>query len=264
MNCPRVSESDSLLKNHPRVELLLVQIKNIGTTEHPLLKMSLLSRMFGKKGDAVPTTGEAIQKLRETEEMLIKKQEYLEKKVNAEVATARKHAKTNKRAALQALKRKKRYEKQLQQIDGTLTTIEQQREALDGANTNTAVLQTMGEAAKALKKAQGEMDVDQVHDMMDDIAEQQDVAKEISDAISNPVAFGHEFDDDELEAELDDLAAEAEADEQQKLDEELLKVGPTPELPEVPTAEPANKTKAKAKPQEEDDGELAELAAWAS
>jgi hypothetical protein len=26
--------------------------------------------------------------------------------------------------------------------------------------------------------------------MMDDIAEQQDVAKEISDAISNPVAFG--------------------------------------------------------------------------
>ena len=30
----------------------------------------------------------------------------------------------------------------------------------------------------------------QVHDMMDDIAEQQDVAKEISEAISNPVAFG--------------------------------------------------------------------------
>lgn len=26
--------------------------------------------------------------------------------------------------------------------------------------------------------------------MMDDIAEQQDVAREISDAISNPVAFG--------------------------------------------------------------------------
>jgi len=36
-------------------------------------------------------------------------------------------------------------------------------------------------------------DVDQVHDMMDDIAEQQDVAKEISEAISNPVAFGKLF-----------------------------------------------------------------------
>ena len=63
----------------------------------------------------------------------------------------------------------------------------------------------MGEAAKALKRAHADMDVDKVHDMMDDIAEQQDVAKEISEAISNPVAFGQEFDDDELEAELDEL-----------------------------------------------------------
>ena len=57
------------------------------------------------------------------------------------MAIARKNAKTNKRAALQAIKRKKRFEKQLGQIDGTLTTLEQQREALEGANTNTAVLQ---------------------------------------------------------------------------------------------------------------------------
>ena len=45
-----------------------------------------------------------------------------------------------------------RYDKQLQQIDGTLSTIEMQRGALEGANTNTAVLTTMNEAAKALKK----------------------------------------------------------------------------------------------------------------
>merc|ERR1712047_206213 len=99
---------------------------------------------------------------------------------------------------------------QLQQIDGTLTTIEQQREALEGANTNTAVLQTMKSAADALKNAHKGMDVDNVHDMMDDIAEQQDVAKEISEAISNPVAFGQDFDEDELEAELDALGEELE------------------------------------------------------
>lgn len=56
-------------------------------------------------------------------------------------------------AALQALKRKKRYEKQLQQIDGTLSTIEFQREALENASTNTEVLKVMGVAAKALKEA---------------------------------------------------------------------------------------------------------------
>merc|ERR1712061_395024 len=155
-----------------------------------ILKMSLFGKLFGKgsKEEAL-TTGDAIQKLRENEEMLEKKQQFLEKKVETEMATARKNAKTNKRVALGALKRKKRYEKQLQQIDGTLTTIEQQREALEGANTNTAVLQTMASAAKAMKSAHSDMDVDQVHDMMDDIAEQQDVAKEIAEAIANPVAF---------------------------------------------------------------------------
>lgn len=123
-------------------------------------------------------------------------------------------------AAIQALKRKKRFEKQLAQIDGTLSTLELQREALEGANTNTAVITNMKTAADALKAAHQNMydatrnfcgkcisciffgmilnlyfifyrDVDQVHDMMDDIAEQQDVAREISDAISNPVAFGN-------------------------------------------------------------------------
>jgi len=180
--------------------------------------MSFFGKLFGKASDKDPvSTGEAIQKLRETEEMLMKKQEFLEKKIDQEVATARKNAKTNKRSALQALKRKKRYDKQLQQIDGTLSTIEMQREALEGANTNTAVLNTMNDAAKALKKANADLDVDKVHDMMDDIAEQQDVAKEISEAISSPVAFGQEFDEDELEAELDALGEELELEEQKEL-----------------------------------------------
>jgi len=59
--------------------------------------------------------------------------------------------------ALQALKRKKRYEKQLTQIDGTLSTIEFQREALENSSTNTEVLKVMGDAAKALKTAHKNM-----------------------------------------------------------------------------------------------------------
>jgi len=126
----------------------------------------------GKKAE-IPTPQEAIQKLRETEEMLIKKQEFLEKKIGQELATAKKHGTKNKRLALHALKRKKQYEKQLGQIDGTLSTIEFQREALENASTNTEVLSVMGQAAKALKAAHNHMDVDKVHDLMDDIAEQQ-------------------------------------------------------------------------------------------
>ena len=62
-----------------------------------------------------------------------------------------------------------RYDKQLQQIDGTLSTIEMQREALEGANTNTAVLTTMNDAAKALKKANADLDVDKVESHDDKI-----------------------------------------------------------------------------------------------
>ena len=219
----------------------------------------LFGKLFGSSGKdgKAPTTGEAIQKLRETEDMLLKKQDFLEKKINEELATAKKNGTKNKRIALQALKRKKRFEKQLQQIDGTLSTIEMQREALEGANTNTAVLTTMSDAAKAMKAAHKHMDVDEVHDMMDDIAEQQDVAKEISDAISSPVAFGQDVDEDDLLAELEEL-------EQEELDKELLNVEGVPDaaLPDVPTSEPA--TKAKAKPTSEEDDELNELAAWAS
>lgn len=59
--------------------------------------------------------------------------------------------------ALQALKRKKRYEEQLLQLQGTLTTIETQREALESANTNAAVLDTMKQAADSLKKTHKDM-----------------------------------------------------------------------------------------------------------
>lgn len=60
--------------------------------------MSFFSKVFGgKKEAASPSTAEAIQKLRETEDMLIKKQEFLETKIDNEVLTAKKNASKNKR-----------------------------------------------------------------------------------------------------------------------------------------------------------------------
>ena len=56
--------------------------------------------------------------LREVEEMLHKKQEYLEKKQTEELDIIKKNGTKNKRVSLQALKRKKRIDKQLEQIDG--------------------------------------------------------------------------------------------------------------------------------------------------
>ncbi|XP_025058224.1 charged multivesicular body protein 4b isoform X2 [Alligator sinensis] len=236
----------------------------------------LLGKLFdigagGKGAGKGPSPQEAIQRLRDTEEMLSKKQEFLEKKIEHELAAARKHGTKNKRvlfftmwktskskwkAALQALKRKKRYEKQLAQIDGTLSTIEFQREALENANTNTEVLKNMGFAAKAMKAAHDNMDIDKVDELMQDIAEQQELADEISTAISKPVGFGEDFDEDELMAELEEL-------EQEELDKNLLEIsGPeTVPLPNVPSI--ALPSKPAKKKEEEEENDMKELEAWA-
>ncbi|XP_067835686.1 charged multivesicular body protein 4b-like [Heptranchias perlo] len=199
-----------------------------------------------------PGPQEALHRLRATEEMLTKKQEYLESRIEKELETARRSGTKNKRAALQALKRKKRFEKQLAQIDGTLSTIEFQREALENANTNTEVLKSMGYAAKAIKAAHEHMDLDKIDEMMQDITEQHEIAHEISDAISRPAAFGSEFDEDELLAELEEL-------EQEELNKKMSKG-----LPKVPTTSlPSRQVTTKKKTKEEDES-MKHLKAWAS
>lgn len=60
--------------------------------------MSLLGKIFGGgKGGKGPSPQEAIQKLRETEEMLSKKQDFLEKKIQQELQVAKKNGTKNKR-----------------------------------------------------------------------------------------------------------------------------------------------------------------------
>ncbi|XP_054841042.1 charged multivesicular body protein 4c [Eublepharis macularius] len=202
------------------------------------------------KGKGGPTPQEALARLRETEEMLTKKQEYLEARIQKELAVARKHGTRDKRAALQALKRKKRYEKQLSQIDGTLSTIEFQREALENSHTNTEVFKNMGYAAQAMKKVHENMDLDKIDDMMQDITEQQDIAQEITEALTRKV--GDDFDEDELLAELEEL-------EQEELNNKMTNV----RLPSVP-ATPLPSQPASSKKRVEDDDDMKQLAAWAS
>lgn len=54
--------------------------------------MSLLGKLFGsgKNKDKAPSPQEGIQRLREVEEMLMKKSDFLEKKIEQELTTAKK------------------------------------------------------------------------------------------------------------------------------------------------------------------------------
>lgn len=114
---------------------------------------------------------------------------------------------------------------------------------------------------------------------MDEVAEQQDISREISEAISNSITgkfacklhktqfpfdsdvqifdcitfSGQYYDEDELEKELEDL-------EQEALDAELLSTDTvTHELPEVPTSELKGPNKLA-----KEDEDLKALLSWAN
>ncbi|XP_010766938.1 charged multivesicular body protein 4c-like [Notothenia coriiceps] len=90
---------------------------------------------------------------------------------------------------------------------------------------------------------------------MQDITEQQDVAREISDAISGP--FGETFDEDELLAELEEL-------EQEELEENMKRMGGLPSVPssKLPSARPSSQ-RATTKKRVEDEDDMRTLASWA-
>jgi len=216
----------------------------------------MLKKVFGKK-DKGPTPQEAIAKLRDMEEMLLKKQEFLEKKMNEQQQIARQNANTNKKLAMKALKTKKNMEKQVGVIDGSLQTIEFQRNTLENSTMNISVLEMMREASQAMNKANKGMKMEDVDKLMDDIQEQHEIAKEMGEVISNPIGFSDGIDMDDLEKELEDL-------QQEEVEKQIITATPVPRtLPAVPAAQvPASAKVAAKKKKVEDD--LSELESWAA
>ncbi|KAI5280411.1 Charged Multivesicular Body Protein 4A [Manis pentadactyla] len=131
-----------------------------------------------------------------------------------------------------------------------------QREAIENATTSAEVLRTMELAAQGMKKAYQNMDIDKVDELMADITEQQEVAQQISDAISQPIGFGDDVDEDDLLEELEEL-------EQEELTQEL-NVGQEEEPPVRLPSAPSTHLPAGPVPRMNEDEELKQLAEWVS
>lgn len=206
--------------------------------------------LFGRKPKPPPPK-ESISKLKETLDMLEKREQFLQKKCELQTMEARKFmAQKNKRAALMCLKRRKTYEVQIQKLEGARMTLEQQVMTLEGANVSLEAMNAMKMGAASMKSIHNDISIDRVDDTMDEIREQMDIANEINDAISTPLG-GDTMDEDELLGELEEL-------EQESLDEQLLQTSaaPTQKLPTVPSGQ-----FAKPKKQVDEDAELAALEA---
>ncbi|VUZ56376.1 unnamed protein product [Hymenolepis diminuta] len=220
--------------------------------------MSYLKRVFGSsqsKKDAAQEN--AMKALADSKEIYTKRQAYLEKKIELEIDKAKKYAREkNKRAALECLRRKQLWTKQLESIDGILMNLDAQSNAFENARLNMFYLDATKKCTNTMEILNKSMNIDMVHDLVDKTAEQQDITNEITAAISTPTDFD-QFDMAELEKEFEMLAED--------VTEKLTDVGGIEDLPSVPVGELiASKPKAKSSKKAEEDSELANLQMWSA
>ncbi|KAI5437233.1 hypothetical protein KIW84_023379 [Lathyrus oleraceus] len=164
-------------------------------------------------------------------------------------ATARRN-----RAAIQCLKRKRLYEQQIEQLGNFQLRIHDQMIMLEGAKATTETVDALRTGAAAMKAMQKATNIDDVDKTMDEINEQTENMKQIQEALSTPIGAAADFDEDELEAELEEL-------ESAELEEQLLQ--PATTAPAATSYVPAGRQPTRpvpAKPTPEED-ELAALQA---
>ncbi|KDQ64275.1 hypothetical protein JAAARDRAFT_27897 [Jaapia argillacea MUCL 33604] len=178
--------------------------------------------------------------------MIEKKEEYLQKKIDEEMKKAKANAVSNKNVAKQALLRKRAHEQELDRLSGTRLQLETQVNTLESANLNAETMQAMKKGADALKAIHGPMNMDKVDATMSAIQEQREIANEISEAISNPVGAGLDFDEEELKNELAEL-------EEEELNKRLM------DADHVPLHAPAGRMKSPEIHIAEEDDEEAQL-----
>ncbi|WOK95252.1 vacuolar protein-sorting-associated protein [Canna indica] len=214
----------------------------------------MFSRLLGKPKQQTNALA-TIEKLNETLEMLEKKEKVLLKKADAEIEKAKDFTRAkNKRAAIQCLKRKRLYEQQIEQLGNFQLRIHDQIILLEGAKATTETVDVLRTGASAMKAMQKAVNIDDVDKTMDEINEQTENMKQIQEALATPVGAAADFDEDELEAELEEL-------EGAELEEQLLQ--PSTVAPVSPVHVPASRLPTRPTPQKNtaEDDELAALQA---
>lgn len=176
----------------------------------------------------------------------------LDKKIAIELERARELTRSkNKRGALMALKKKKMYEQQREQLENQILRVSEQQMMLENQRTVVETVDAMRTAATASKRVMTEMKIDDVDKVLDSINEQTEDMRQIQDALGNPIGAAMDLDEDELLGELEELEA-SELDEQ-LLEPAAVSAGPArvPQAAAALPAAPARRPAAPAKTPEE-------------
>jgi len=239
-----------------------------------LCRASVAMNLFGRSNKTppapqptAPTTNApdnkaAITKVRDTLETIGKRKDHLMRKVDGEVKNAKQFsAQGKKREALQCIKRKKMFEKQLEQLGNTEITLETQMLTLESMNMNQEALAAQRLAAKTMQNQMTNMGgVDAVEETMDQVEDGLADANEIADALGRSVAMPGMEDEDELLAELEGLEQDELADDLGHVNLGAADVATEQVvMPSAPVSLPAAPTKPVKQQMTDEERELAEL-----
>lgn len=124
------------------------------------------------------------------------------------------------------LQRAHTYDQQAALFNGQLNAMLQRQIVLDGASTNSEVIATTKQALRTGQDMIQQVEVDDVHAMMDDWKGLHQDSVEIGKALGGTLSFGY-ADEEDIDDELAAMMADVELEDKPEL-----------ELPEVPTKLP--------------------------
>uniref|UniRef100_A0A0R3S0X3 Charged multivesicular body protein 5 n=1 Tax=Elaeophora elaphi TaxID=1147741 RepID=A0A0R3S0X3_9BILA len=141
-----------------------------------------------------------------------------------------------KQKALRILKQKRMYENQRDQLNQQSFNMEQSNFAIQGMKDTQTTVVAMKQGLKTMQKEYKKLDIDKIDKLQDEMEEMLDMNNEIQDAMSRQYDTP-DIDEADLEAELNALGDELEADvDTSYLDEAL-------NAPGVPSKEPGYESK---------------------
>jgi charged multivesicular body protein 6 len=193
-------------------------------------------------GGSISSVDRAVLDLKNARDRLSRYKQKLEKD-EGKLVTRAKEAKLEgqTKTALNLLRLRKIKLREVETAEGQLLTVMQMVQTIDSKLNEAQVLAAMAKGKDTLQKMHEETTVDHVLELMDQIQEQNEVEREISDVLEGAPSLSTE-DEAAVEAELEALMQESQPATTTELPvapaHKPLPVAPTGELPATATAEP--------------------------
>lgn len=133
-----------------------------------------------------------------------------------------------KQKALRVLKQKRQYESQLENLRNQSFNMEQANYTVSTLKDTQATVAAMKDSAQVMKKEFKKINIDQIDDLQDEMADMMDQANEIQEALGSTYNTP-EIDEDELQAELDALGDEIALDDDTSYLDDVVKAPAAPD-----------------------------------